>query len=69
MPEEKSDKNFLFENYNKKIFKPSPYEVKINNSSRSAKLRFATRSNNRFFFPSSVFEKFNNYLEVESFNV
>ena len=69
MPEEKSDKNFLFENYNKKIFKPSPYEVKINNSSRSAKLRFATRSNKRFFFPSSVFERFNNYLEVESFNV
>ena len=48
MPEEKNDKNFLFENYNNKVIKPSIKEVRKTIPSRSAKLRFATRSNKIF---------------------
>tara|TARA_B100000886_G_C20359892_1_gene464721 strand:+ start:110 stop:1120 length:1011 start_codon:yes stop_codon:yes gene_type:complete len=69
LPEENFNKHYLFENYNKKIIKPSNKELKKNNPSRSAKLRFAIRSNKEFIFPSNFFEKFNKYLNVESINV
>ena len=38
---------------------------KINNQSRSAKLRFATRSKDNFFYPKDLKKKFFNYLELE----
>ena len=69
LPEENFDKFYLFENYNKKIIKPSSEEIRRNNSSRSAKLRYAIRSNNKFIYPSNFFEKFNKYLTVETINV
>ena len=50
IPETKSNKLFLFEKYNKKVIKPSKNEIDLNYPSRSAKLRFATRSKNQFFF-------------------
>ena len=60
---------YLFENYNKKIIKPSIDELNKNNASRSAKLRFAIRSKHKFFFPSNIFEKFRKYLNLESIDV
>tara|TARA_Y100001958_G_C21225177_1_gene550573 strand:- start:421 stop:1431 length:1011 start_codon:yes stop_codon:yes gene_type:complete len=69
LPNENLNQNFLFENYDKKIIKPSIKELKKNNPSRSAKLRIAIRSKNKFFFPSAILEKFEKYLNLESFNV
>ena len=69
LPEENLNTYHLFENYNKKIIKPSLEELKKNNASRSAKLRFAIRSKDKFFFPSNIFEKFKKYLNLESINV
>ena len=69
LPEENINKFYLFENYNKKIIKPSNEEIRKNNPSRSAKLRYAIRSNNKFIHPSNIFEKFNKYLNVESIHV
>ena len=69
LPEESHNKYHLFENYNKKIIKPSIEELRKNNASRSAKLRFAIRSKEKFFPPSEIFEKFKMYLNLESLNV
>ena len=59
----------LFEKYRNKIITPSKEEIDQNNSSRSAKLRFAIRSNNKFIHPSDLFQKFGIYLELEAINV
>ena len=42
---------YPFEKYNKKVLTPSNNEIIKNKPSRSAKLRFAIRSENKFFFP------------------
>ena len=44
-------------------------EVKNNNPSRSAKLRFAIRSKNEFIYPKKLIEKFSKYLDLEAINV
>ena len=59
----------LFENYNKKVIKPSKIEIKRNYPSRSAKLRYAVRSKSKFFSPLKLTQKFNKYLDVEGINV
>ena len=69
LPENLNDNNFLFEKYDKKVFKPSSNEVSINYASRSAKLRFAIRSKNNFSKPTDLFKKFRKYLEIEAINV
>ena len=69
LPENLNDNNFLFEKYDKKVFKPSSNEVSINYASRSAKLRFAIRSKNNFTKPTDLFKKFRKYLEIEAINV
>ncbi len=69
LPEEKNDNLILFEKYNKRVVTPSINEIKKNNPSRSAKLRFATRSNNKFIYPSRLFQKFSKYLDIEAINV
>ncbi len=69
-PENKKDSsNFLFERYINKTIKPSKEEINRNNRSRSAKLRFAIRSKNKFFHPFNLFKKFEKYLRVEEYNV
>ena len=65
LPEDNNTACFLFEKYNKKVIKPTSHEIKINNPSRSAKMRFAIRSKNRFLFPQNLFKKFGNYLDIE----
>ena len=69
IPDDNFENLALFENYNKKIIKPSRKEIKINNPSRSAKLRFAIRTKNKFIFPSSIYQKFDRYLKIEALNV
>ncbi len=69
LPENNSDSFNLFEKYNNKIIKPSSKELSKNYRSRSAKLRYATRSKNEFIFPKNLFQKFNKYLDVEAINV
>ena len=69
LPEESVDNLVLFENYINKIIKPSKEEIRNNNPSRSAKLRFAVRSKNNFFYPEIFFQKFNKYLRIEAYNV
>ena len=66
LPEDDSDNFVLFEKYSNKAIKPSQREVEINNPSRSAKLRFATRSKNDFSFPNSLIQKFSKYLDIEA---
>ena len=69
LPEDDENKYFLFENYNKKVFKPSRNEMIKNKPSRSAKLRFAIRSEKEFSYPSNLFQKFEKYLNIEAKNV
>ena len=69
LPEENSNNLALFENYINKIIKPSKEEIRNNNPSRSAKLRFAVRSKNNFFYPNIFYQKFNKYLRIEAYNV
>jgi len=68
-PENKVEKTYLFEEYKNKVFRPSKKEVEKNNRARSAKLRFAIRSNTDFQYPQELISKFKNYLELESVNV
>ena len=68
-PENNFNTNILFEKYNKKILKPSEKELIENISSRSAKLRYAIRSKNKFIYPEDLFHKFSNYLNLEAINV
>ena len=69
LPEEIPSDIALFEKYTNKIIKPTKSEIEKNNPSRSAKLRFATRSQNEFIFPSFLIKKFNKYLNLEAINV
>ena len=59
----------LFENYKNKVIKPNEEEINLNNRSRSAKLRFVTRSENDFCYPNEFKEKFLQYLELENKHV
>ena len=68
-PEDEANDLTLFENYSNNLIKPTKIEVKKNNRSRSAKLRFATRSKNHFFDPIELAQKYKNYLEIEAINV
>ena len=69
LPEQQTDNSFLFEKYINKIIVPSKKEVSMNNPSRSAKLRIATRSKNKFFYPSNLIKKFTKYLDIEAIHV
>ena len=69
LPDEKSNSLELFEKYVNKVITPSQKELKQNNPSRSAKLRYAIRSANSFVFPESFIQRFSKYLKVESINV
>ncbi len=59
----------IFEKYSNKIIKPSKEELIKNNPSRSAKLRAAIRSKNKFIYPNNLVQKFKKYLEVEELHV
>ena len=60
------DKSSLFNLISKKPTVADFDEIKKNIRSRSAKLRYATRNNNSFFYPDEFKNKFINYLKLES---
>tara|TARA_B100001063_G_C16726070_1_gene536464 strand:- start:460 stop:1470 length:1011 start_codon:yes stop_codon:yes gene_type:complete len=68
-PEDKVSKLILFDDYKNRVFRASKKEIKQNNRSRSAKLRFATRSTNKFEYPKAVVKKFKKILDLESIDV
>jgi len=65
-----NDKNdiTLFDKYKNKILRPSIEEITKNPPSRSAKLRYAIRSKNKFIYPEKFINKFKKYLDLESFH-
>ena len=68
-PENNDIKISLFDKYKNKIFKPSKLEIIKNPPSRSAKLRYAIRSKNKFNYPVELKNKFKKYLDLEKSNV
>ena len=68
-PENRLTDYSLFEEYRNKIYRPSKEEIIQNSRSRSAKLRFAIRSKNKFKYPNDLEKKFKNYLNLEAINV
>ena len=69
LPENKITELVLFDEYKNKVFRPSKQEIEKNNRSRSAKLRFAIRSNTPFEYPKEFIKKFKKYLDLEAINV
>jgi len=69
LPEKKNDSTALFNEYKNKVFKPTKKEINQNNRSRSAKLRYAIRSKNKFSHPDDLIKKFKIYLDLEATNV
>ena len=69
LPEDETSSQVLFEKYVNKIIQPSQFEINKNNPSRSAKLRYAIRSENKFSIPKNLFQKFKSYLDIEAINV
>ena len=59
------DKSSLFQEVTKKPFVADVSELKENIKSRSAKLRYAIRNNNSFFYPEDFMKKFVNYFDLE----
>ena len=68
-PENKDINISLFDKYKNRILKPSNIEIIKNPPSRSAKLRYATRSKNKFIYPNELVNKFKRYLDLEGSNV
>ena len=68
-PEKENEATALFNDYKNKVYKPSKKEIDQNNRSRSAKLRYATRSKNKFSYPYELIKKFKMYLDLEAINV
>ncbi len=68
LPEDKDINFSLFNKYKNKAFKPSSIEIIKNPRSRSAKLRYAIRSSNKFIYPDELTNKFKKLLELEKLN-
>jgi len=69
LPEKENDSSALFNEYKNKVLTPSKKEIDQNNRSRSAKLRYAIRSKNKFSHPHELIKKFKIYLDLEAINV
>ena len=67
-PEKKASEIILFNDYRNKVITPSQKELSENNRSRSAKLRFAVRSTDKFEYPKDLLKKFKKYLDLEAIN-
>ncbi len=68
LPEKKASEIILFNDYRNKVITPSQRELSENNRSRSAKLRFAVRSTDKFEYPKDLLKKFKKYLDLEAIN-
>ena len=69
LPEEDESAIALFDKYNKKVLKPTKKEIDQNSRSRSAKLRYAIRSKNKFSQPHELIKKVKKYTDLEALNV
>jgi 16S rRNA (cytosine1402-N4)-methyltransferase len=67
-PDKDESASAFFENYRNTILKPTKKEIERNNRSRSAKLRYAVRSKNTFYYPHELKKKFKTYLDLEAIN-
>ena len=65
IPESKKEDKRLFNCPQKKPLIASKEEILFNPPSRSAKLRYVIRNNNKFVFPNDLVNKFQNYLDIE----
>ena len=61
----KESESSLFKSISKKPLMAEMKEIKENIRSRSAKLRYAVRNNNSFFYPNEFKNKFINYFKLE----
>ncbi len=61
----KEKKSSLFKLILKKPVIPNKTEIEINPNSRSAKLRYAVRNSEKFFYPEEFKNKFENYFNLE----
>ena len=68
-PENKLVEKILFDEYKNNIIRASKREIIQNIRSRSAKLRFAIRSKDKFEYPIALSKKFKKYLDLESIYV
>ena len=62
----KKNKSNLFKLFSKKPLIASASEIKQNIQSRSAKLRYAIRNDNSFYYPDEFMNKFVNYSKLEN---
>ena len=69
MPSLSNVKNSLFEKYKNNFLTPSEKELIKNPASRSAKLRYATRTDQPFDYPKEFKEKFKRYLDIENVTI
>jgi len=69
LPDNKILQITLFDEYKNKVFRPSKKEIDKNSRSRSAKLRYAIRSDNKFYYPKNLIKKFKKYLDIEAIDV
>ncbi len=65
LPIQKNKELYLFNFYKNKVFKPSEKEINLNPRSRSAKLRVATRNENKFDDPKELRNKFKTITDME----
>jgi len=64
-----SEKNHLFKLISKNALTPEDSEIIKNSRSRSAKLRYAIRNENSFFYSNEIKSKFAKYLNIEETSV
>ena len=60
LPEKDDKSTALFDEYKNKVLKPTKKEIDQNNRSRSAKLRYAIRSKNKFSYPHELIKNLKN---------
>ena len=68
LPDAKVKNQIFFENYKNLVLRANEFEVKENPPSRSAKLRYAIRSNSNFIYPKELKNRFKKYLDLERLN-
>ena len=59
----------LFKKFTKKALRPEQKEIYENIRSRSAKLRYAIRNSNSFFYSEEFKKKFADYLKIEELRI
>jgi len=69
LPSENNKKNFFFEKYKNNFLIARSEELLKNPASRSAKLRYAVRTDQPFVYPKDFKEKFRKYTDLENVNI